>query len=106
MLGRRSGTFALVYTVLNVATAPALPAIVLWTRDWIHRARSMPLPSERFRGRVQPSRRYGVSLLGLANGSNLWMYWFSEFLGARVRSGFLSRSKSGKTARAVSSLPR
>jgi hypothetical protein len=34
--------------------------------------------------------------LGLANGSNLWMYWFSEFLGAGVAAVFflvLNREK-------------
>jgi cytosine/uracil/thiamine/allantoin permease len=38
----------------------------------------------------------GVSLLGLAKGSNLWMYWFSEFLGAGVAAVFflvLNREK-------------
>src|SRR6266436_5780298 len=63
MLAEGLGTFALVYTVLNVATAPATS---------------------------------GNSLLGLANGSNLWMYWLSEFLGAGVAAVFflvLNREK-------------
>jgi aquaporin Z len=42
----------------------------------------------------------GVSLLGLANGSNLWMYWFSEFLGAGVAAvSFLVLNREKHTSR-------
>ena len=39
-------------------------------------------------GAFNPAVAIGVTLLGLANGANLWIYWLSEFLGAALAAVF------------------
>ena len=55
---------------------------------WFHRVRSSRCRRKDLRGAFNPAVAIGVWLLGLANGSHLWMYWLSEFLGAGVATVF------------------
>jgi aquaporin Z len=81
MLAEGLGTFALVYTVLNVATAPATSGNSFYGLAIGFTVFAQAVAVGKISGGAfNPAVAIGVSLLGLANGSNLWMYWFSEFL--------------------------
>src|ERR1700730_7958625 len=79
------GTFALVYTVLNVATAPATAGNSFYglAIGFTVFAQAVAVGNVSG-GAFNPAVAIGVAVLGLANGANLWIYWLSEFLGAGV----------------------
>jgi len=97
MLAEGLGTFALVYTVLNVATAPATSGNSFYGLAIGFTVFAQAVAVGKVSGGAfNPAVAIGVAVLGLANGSNLWMYWLSEFLGAGVAAGFfllLNREK-------------
>jgi aquaporin Z len=89
MLAEFLGTFALVYTVLNVATAPAISGnsfygLAIGFTVFVQAVAVGKISG----GAFNPAVAIGVAVLGLANGANLWMYWLSEFLSAGVAAGF------------------
>jgi aquaporin Z len=97
MLAEALGTFALVYTVLNVATAPATSGNSFYGLAIGFTVFAQAVAVGKVSGAAfNPAVAIGVAVLGLANGANLWMYWLSEFLGAGVAAGFfllLNREK-------------
>src|ERR1700738_4931059 len=97
MLAEGLGTFALVYTVLNVATAPATSGNSFYGLAIGFSVFAQAVVVGKISGGAfNPAVAIGVAVLGLANGANLWMYWLSEFLGAGVAAGFfllLNREK-------------
>jgi aquaporin Z len=97
MLAEGLGTFALVYTVLNVATAPATSGNSFYGLAIGFTVFAQAVAVGKVSGGAfNPAVAIGVAVLGLANGANLWMYWLSEFLGAGVAAGFfllLNREK-------------
>ena len=97
MLAEGLGTFALVYTVLNVATAPATSGNSFYGLAIGFTVFAQAVAVGKISGGAfNPAVAIGVAVLGLANGTNLWMYWLSEFLGAGVAAGFfllLNREK-------------
>jgi aquaporin Z len=97
MLAEGLGTFALVYTVLNVATAPATSGNSFYGLAIGFTVFAQAVAVGKVSGGAfNPAVAIGVAVLGLVNGANLWMYWLSEFLGAGVAAGFfllLNREK-------------
>src|SRR3977135_4414281 len=85
MLAEALGTFALVYTVLNVATAPATAGNSFYglAIGFTGFAQAVAV-GKVSGGAFNPAVAIGVAVLGLANGANLWIYWLSEFLAAAV----------------------
>ena len=89
MLAETLGTFALVYTVLNVATAPATSGNSFYGLAIGFAVFTQAVAVGRVSGGAfNPAVAIGVTLLGLANGANLSMYWLSEFLGATLAAVF------------------
>ena len=89
MLAEALGTFALVYTVLNVATAPATSGNSFYGLAIGFTVFAQAVAVAKISGGAfNPAVAIGVSCLGLANAANLWMYWLSEFLGAGVAAVF------------------
>jgi aquaporin Z len=89
MLAEGLGTFALVYTVLNVATAPATSGNSFYGLAIGFTVFAQAVAVGKVSGGAfNPAVAIGVAVLGLANGANLWMYWLSEFLGAGVAAAF------------------
>jgi aquaporin Z len=85
MLAEGLGTFALVYTVLNVATAPATSGNSFYGLAIGFTVFAQAVAVGNISGGAfNPAVAIAVRFLGLANGLNLWMYWLSEFLGAAV----------------------
>ena len=85
MLAEVLGTFALVYTVLNVATAPATAGNSFYGLAIGFTVFAQAVAVGKISGGAfNPAVAIGVALLGLANGANLWIYWLSEFLGAGI----------------------
>lgn len=85
MLAEALGTFALVYTVLNVATAPATSGNSFYGLAISFTVLAQAVAVGKISGGAfNPAVAVGVSALGLASWSNLWMYWLSEFLAAGV----------------------
>ena len=75
------GTFALVYTVLNVATAGnSFYGLAIGFTVFAQAVAVGKISG----GAFNPAVAIGVAVLGLANGANLWIYWLSEFLGAGI----------------------
>lgn len=78
-------TFALVYVVLNVATARANA-----TNSFYGLAIGMTVMSGAFAvgnisgGAFNPAVAVGISILGLSSWGNLWIYLVAEFLAAAV----------------------
>ena len=97
MLAEGLGTFALVYTVLNVATAPATSGNSFYGLAIGFTVFAQAVAVGKISGGAfNPAVAIGVAVLGLANGANLWMYGLSEFLGAGVAAVFfllLNREK-------------
>jgi aquaporin Z len=97
MLAEGLGTFALVYTVLNVATAPATSGNSFYGLAIGFTVFAQAVAVGKVSGGAfNPAVAIGVAVLGLANEANLWMYWLSEFLGAGVAAVFflvLNREK-------------
>ena len=105
MLAEGLGTFALVYTVLNVATVPATAGNSFYglAIGFTVFAQAVAV-GKIYGGAFNPAVAIGVWLLGLANGSNLWMYWLSEFLAAAVAAGvFLVLTREKPDERSVAS---
>jgi aquaporin Z len=89
MLAETLGTFALVYTVLNVATAPATSGNSFYGLAIGFAVFTQAVAVGKVSGGAfNPAVAIGVTLLGLANGANLSMYWLSEFLGATLAAVF------------------
>ena len=85
ILAEALGTFALVYTVLNVATAPATSGNSFYGLAIGFTVFAQAVAVGNISGGAfNPAVAIAVSFLGLANGLNLWMYLLSEFLGAGV----------------------
>jgi aquaporin Z len=85
MLAEVLGTFALVYTVLNVATAPATAGNSFYGLAIGFTVFAQAVAVGKISGGAfNPAVAVGVAVLGLANGENLWIYWLSEFLGAGI----------------------
>jgi aquaporin Z len=85
MLAEALGTFALVYTVLNVATAPATAGNSFYGLAIGFTVFAQAVAVGKVSGGAfNPAVAIGVAVLGLANGANLWIYWLSEFVGAGV----------------------
>jgi aquaporin Z len=85
ILAEALGTFALVYTVLNVATAPATAGNSFYGLAIGFTVFAQAVAGGKVSGGAfNPAVAIGVAVLGLANGANLWIYWLSEFLGAAV----------------------
>src|SRR6266403_2765016 len=85
MLAEGLGTFALVYTVLNVAAAPATSGNSFYGLAIGFTVFAQAVAVGKVSGGAfNPAVAIGVCLLGLANGANLWIYWLSEFLAAAV----------------------
>jgi aquaporin Z len=89
MLAEALGTFALVYTVLNVATAPATAGNSFYGLAIGFTVFAQAVAVGKVSGGAfNPAVAIGVAVLGLANGANLWIYWLSEFLGAGIAAVF------------------
>jgi aquaporin Z len=85
ILAEALGTFALVYTVLNVATAPATAGNSFYGLAIGFTVFAQAVAVGKVSGGAfNPAVAVGVVVLGLANGANLWIYWLSEFVGAAV----------------------
>src|ERR1700730_9785140 len=85
ILAEALGTFALVYTVLNVATAPATAGNSFYGLAIGFTVFAQAVAVGKVSGGAfNPAVAIGVAVLGLANGANLWIYWLSEFVGAGV----------------------
>src|ERR1700716_3138418 len=89
ILAEALGTFALVYTVLNVATAPATSGNSFYGLAIGFTVFAQAVAVGKISGGAfNPAVAIGVSVLGLASGSTLWMYWLSEFLAAGIAAAF------------------
>jgi aquaporin Z len=89
MLAEGLGTFALVYTVLNVATAPATSGNSFYGLAIGFTVFAQAVAVGKISGGAfNPAVAIGVTVLGLAKGTSLGIYWFSEFLGASVAAAF------------------
>jgi len=85
ILAEALGTFALVYTVLNVATASATSGNSFYGLAIGFTVFAQAVAVGKISGGAfNPAVAIGVAVLGLANGANLWIYWLSEFLGAAI----------------------
>jgi aquaporin Z len=97
MLAEGLGTFALVYTVLNVATAPATSGNSFYGLAIGFTVFAQAVAVGKISGGAfNPAVAIGVSALRLASWPNLWMYWLSEFLAGGVAAAcflVLSREK-------------
>jgi aquaporin Z len=89
MVAEALGTFALVYTVLNVATAKATSGNSFYGLAIGFTVFAQVVAVGKISGGAfNPAVAIGVALLGLAKGANLWIFWISEFLGAIVAAIF------------------
>ncbi len=89
MMAEALGTFALVYTVLNVATAPATSGNSFYGLAIGFTVFAQAVAVGKISGGAfNPAVAIAVAVLGLANGANLWIYWLSEFLGAGIAAVF------------------
>ena len=85
MMAEALGTFALVYTVLNVATAPATSGNSFYGLAIGFTVFAQAVAVGKISGGAfNPAVAIAVAVLGLGNGANLWIYWLSEFLGAGI----------------------
>jgi aquaporin Z len=88
ILAEALGTFALVYTVLNVATASATSGNSFYGLAIGFTVFAQAVAVGKISGGAfNPAVAIGVAVLELANGANLWIYWLSEFLGAAIAAG-------------------
>jgi aquaporin Z len=107
MLAEGLGTFALVYTVLNVATAPATSGNSFYGLAIGFTVFAQAVAVGKVSGgRFQPRRRHWRCCAGAGERVESLDVLAQRVFGCRCRSGFLSPSQSGKTTRSVSSLPR
>jgi aquaporin Z len=72
-------TFALVYVVLNAATAEDIRQFVLWPGNWDD-SHDGSICSWRYLGRcVQPRRRHRHFDIGISTWNNIWIYLVADF---------------------------
>ena len=89
ILAEALGTFALVYTVLNVAPASATSGNSFYGLAIGFTVFAQAVAVGKVSGGAfNPAVAIGVAVLGLANGANLWIYWLSESVGAGVAALF------------------
>jgi aquaporin Z len=105
ILAEALGTFALVYTVLNVATAPATSGNSFYGLAIGFTVFAQAVAVGKISGGAfNPAVAIGVAVLGLAKGANLWIYWLSEFLAAAVAAVVflvVNQEKTNQPVRAV-----
>ena len=85
MLAEFLGTFALVYTVLNVATAPATAGnsfygLAIGFTVFVQAVAVGAISG----GAFNPAVVVGVFLMGGLTAGSLWMYWLSQLIAAAV----------------------
>jgi aquaporin Z len=88
MLAEFLGTFALVYTVLNVATAPATSGnsfygLAIGFTVFVQAVAVGGISG----GAFNPAVAIGASLMGAVKGESLWIYWLSELFAAAAAAG-------------------
>jgi aquaporin Z len=88
MLAEFLGTFALVYTVLNVATAPATAGnsfygLAIGFTVFVQAVAVGAISG----GAFNPAVVVGVFLQGGLTAGSLWMYWVSQLIAAAVAAG-------------------
>ena len=88
MLAEFLGTFALVYTVLNVATAPATAGnsfygLAIGFTVFVQAVAVGAISG----GAFNPVVVVGVFLMGGLTAGSLWMYWLSQLIAAAVAAG-------------------
>ena len=88
MLAEFLGTFALVYTVLNVATAPATAGnsfygLAIGFTVFVQAVAVGAISG----GAFNPAVVVGVFLMGGLTVGSLWMYWLSQLIAAAVAAG-------------------
>jgi aquaporin Z len=88
MLAEFLGTFALVYTVLNVATAPATAGnsfygLAIGFTVFVQAVAVGAISG----GAFNPAVVVGVFLMGGLTAGSLWMYWLSQLIAAAVAAG-------------------
>src|ERR1700741_1430948 len=88
MLAEFLGTFALVYTVLNVATAPATSGnsfygLAIGFTVFVQAVAVGAISG----GAFNPAVVVGVFLMGGVTAGRIWMYWGRQLIAAAVRAG-------------------
>ena len=88
MLAEFLGTFALVYTVLNVATAPATSGnsfygLAIGFTVFVQAVAVGAISG----GAFNPAVAIGAALMGAVKGGSLWIYWLSELIAAGAAAG-------------------
>ena len=88
MLAEFLGTFALVYTVLNVATAPATAGnsfygLAIGFTVFVQAVAVGAISG----GAFNPAVVVGGFLMGELTAGTLWMYWLSQLIAAAVAAG-------------------
>ena len=88
MLAEFLGTFALVYTVLNVATAPATSGnsfygLAIGFTVFVQAVAVGTISG----GAFNPAVVVGAFMMGGLNAGSLWTYWLSQLIAAGVAAG-------------------
>lgn len=88
MLAEFLGTFALVYTVLNVATAPATAGnsfygLAIGFTVFVQAVAVGSISG----GAFNPAVVVGAFMMGGLTAGSLWMYWLSQLIAAAVAAG-------------------
>jgi aquaporin Z len=88
MLAEFLGTFALVYTVLNVATAPATSGnsfygLAIGFTVFVQAVAVGAISG----GAFNPAVVVGAFMMGGLTAGSLWMYWLSQLIAAAVAAG-------------------
>jgi aquaporin Z len=88
MLAEFLGTFALVYTVLNVATSAGTSGNSFYglASGFIVFVQAVALGAISG-GAFNPAVAIGASVMGAVKAGSLWMYWLSELLAAAAAAG-------------------
>ncbi|MFZ0505118.1 MAG: aquaporin [Chthoniobacterales bacterium] len=88
MLAEFLGTFALVYTVLNVATAVGTSGNSFYglAIGFIVFVQAVAVGAISG-GAFNPAVAIGASVMGAVKAGSLWMYWLSELLAAAAAAG-------------------
>jgi aquaporin Z len=88
MVAEFLGTFALVYTVLNVATAPATAGnsfygLAIGFTVFVQAVAVGAISG----GAFNPAVVVGAFLMGGLTAASLWMYWLSQLIAAAIAAG-------------------